>query len=82
MPVAAWRHANRQRFNQQKKENYARGRGNVSNERQGWMIHEDDMIIDPLRPCDRRLAKELGRSVQAIQIRRSRLKEKRKRIKK
>jgi hypothetical protein len=76
MTINAWRNANRRIFNEQKKRNYARGKGDVRKEKSGWMIYEDEMILSPRRPCDRELARELERSVQAIQVRRSRLRKK------
>jgi len=74
MPANDWRRANRDRFDRSKKRNYARGKKNPFNEKQEWTIEDSMRIVAPDRPNDRKLAEELGRSVQAIQVWRCRLK--------
>lgn len=69
-----WRVKNREAFNEGKKLNYARGKINVAHARDEWTLAQLEKIIQPGRSSDRTLAKELGRSVQAIQVMRSRLK--------
>ncbi len=44
------------------------------NSKNKWTAKEEDSILVPDRPNDMVLAKKLGRSVQAIQIKRSRIK--------
>jgi hypothetical protein len=70
----AWRENNRKVFESSKKKNYAKTREFAVNDGKIWLKMDERMITASGRPCDRILAKKLGRSVQAIQIRRSRLK--------
>ena len=54
--------------------NYKRNRDVSNNMRNGgeeWTDHEKERVLDEDRPSDRELSSELGRSVQAIQARRS-----------
>ena len=69
-----WRQRNPEKYNKSKSLNYARGATNTKNARTEWTGSEDKRILDPLRPKDRDLAEEMGRTVQAIQIRRCRIK--------
>lgn len=71
-----WRNKNRQTFNRGKARNYAKGATNQKNAKTVWTASENKCITDPRRPIDRKLAKKLGRTVQAIQIQRSRLRRK------
>lgn len=57
--------------NEARRKNYAATR--VDLPRRPWGQEEDRQIMAADRPLDRELAKKLQRSVQAIQIRRSRL---------
>jgi len=41
-----------------------------------WTLKDEQIILDPNRPCDVILSQNLGRSVRAIQIKRSRIKNK------
>lgn len=68
-----WRDSNRDQWNEGKKRNYAQGRENASNSKESWTSDDDSAICAENRPSDRELAKQLGRSVQAIQVRRTRL---------
>jgi hypothetical protein len=69
-----WRQANPERFNEHKKNNYAQTRKNAHNSSLPWSKNEEAAITAEARPSDRELSKKLGRSVQAIQIHRSRMK--------
>lgn len=66
----AWRKLHPEKWRRLRKENYARGRINCYRRRAPWSNEEDLRITAPDRPSDRELALELGRSVQAIQVRR------------
>lgn len=66
-----WRKLHPDEWRKYRKENYARGRINCHRRRAPWTNEEDNRITAPDRPKDRTLALELGRSVQAIQIRRN-----------
>ena len=68
-----WRNKNRKVWNKGKALNYLKGAAHQQNARTDWTIVQCDRITDPNRPCDRVLAQELGRTVRAIQIQRSRL---------
>ncbi|MDP3985391.1 MAG: hypothetical protein Q8P82_01385, partial [bacterium] len=69
-----WRNRNRDRFNESKKRNYAKGRRYARHTREFWSDWEILQIAADDRPSDRELARTLRRSVQAIQVKRSRLK--------
>lgn len=68
----AWRYRHPAGRNKQRRRNYARSRGG-EREREAWTPQEDAAVLEHA-VADRILAGELGRSVQAIQIRRARLK--------
>ena len=57
-----------------KKRNYSQTRKGAVNARDGWTLEQLRQITAEDRPIDRELAMKLGRSVQAIQIARSRAK--------
>ena len=59
--------------NDRRRRNYAAGAAGATRIRDPWEQHEDKAILSPERPTDRELAARLGRTVQAIQIRRTRL---------
>ncbi|HDQ22383.1 MAG TPA: hypothetical protein ENN28_00215 [Candidatus Uhrbacteria bacterium] len=61
------RHKQKKRY--YRKHNYSQA-ANVKR----WSEKEEKLILSPKRPGDVELAKQLSRSVQAIQIKRSRLK--------
>ena len=67
-----WRNNNRDIFNEQKKRYYGKSARNAHNYRKQW-THEEDNLVLKHEISDTELAKQIGRSVQAIQIRRSRL---------
>jgi len=69
-----WRNKNRKLFNAGKRRNYRRGETNRQNSGEPWTINECNLLTDLNRPSDRALAQELGRTVRAIQIQRSKLK--------
>lgn len=58
--------------NEARAANYAKGRAHATNARQRWTQEEDRAVARHDVP-DRVLAERLGRSVQAIQVRRARL---------
>jgi hypothetical protein len=66
-----WRDNNRKIFEEGKKRNYSKSRPNARNSRQMWVGADDILILAKDRPSDFELSKKIGRSVQAIQIRRS-----------
>ena len=72
-----WRIRHRQAHNKAKRRYYAKHREdplNKKNAGQEWTIKEIDLITEASRPVDRVLARVIGRSVQAIQVMRARLK--------
>ena len=56
-----------------KKKYCQRNAVNRKNSGSHWTIEEERLVLSEGRPCDRVLARELGRSIQAIQIKRSKL---------
>lgn len=56
-----------------KKRNYERGARHRWNAHLWWKPEHDAMITAPDRPTDRESAKVIGRTVHAIQVRRSKL---------
>lgn len=72
MNKVKWRRENPEKWNEAKKLNYARGAADCFSKGHKWSPDEDQMIKDP-QYTDRQLNKLLGRSVQAIQVRRSRI---------
>lgn len=73
-----WRNNNPQAWAAQKKRNYKLGKPLGAKPRRVWTSHEDILITMPDRAEDRELAKKLHCSVQAIQVRRSKLLKQRK----
>ena len=72
-----WRIRHPQARNKGKRRYYAKHREdplNKKNAGQEWTIKEMDLITDANKPVDRVLAHVIGRSVQAIQVMRARLK--------
>lgn len=67
-----WRNNHRDIFNEQKKRYYSKSALNAQNFKKQW-THEEDNLVLKHEISDNELAKQIGRSVQAIQIRRSRL---------
>ena len=66
------RRNNRENRNRARRENYAQTRLPGFPTLRRWSDSEIRAIMDPKKPLDRVLARELNRSVQAIQIKRSR----------
>jgi hypothetical protein len=66
-----WRLRNPDKRNKGKKINYSKTRKNAKNTGRPWGDHEVRRIFSTDRPSDRELSVELGRSVQAIQVKRS-----------
>ena len=67
-----WRNNNRDIFNEEKKRYYSKSARDAYNFKKQW-THEEDNLVLKHEISDAELAKQIGRSVQAIQIRRSRL---------
>jgi hypothetical protein len=72
--------SSREKRNEIRRNNYASSRPPEGTPRRRWERHEDRAILERIWPStaehgltDRQLAAHLGRSVQAIQIRRSRI---------
>ena len=70
-----WRQLYPQKWNEMKKRNYSKTAVGNANHRQLYTDHEDSLILDP-PGTDRELHKMIGRSIQAIQGRRVKLKKK------
>ncbi len=68
-----WRKRNPEKQYRSKLANYRQTQG-APNTGSLWTEREDRSITSPERPCDRELSKLLGRSMKAIQNRRSVLK--------
>ena len=66
-----WRRENVDLRNAFRKKNYEKGAKYKKNHRTPWTQEDIARIISPDRSTDRELAKELGRTVQAIQTRRA-----------
>jgi len=69
-----WRKKNKARRNKERYENYLRGNKNAFNRWQPWLTRDDVLVTDWLDGTDRQLAVLIGRSVRAIQARRTKLK--------
>ncbi len=70
-----WKKKHPAEVNEQKKKNYAQTRSNAVNKRNRWTLKEiDEILTSPL--TDRELSTKLGRSVQAIQLKRTKCKRK------
>lgn len=70
----AWRLANPEMRQAGKKRNYAKSRKTAVNCRKRWSFNEDLKIMAADKLADSVLAVELGRSTQAIEQRRHKLK--------
>ena len=68
-----WRDKNREATNEMKKRNYHISTKYAVNNKMPWTKEEEKLILEHSM-TDRQLAQKLGRSVQAIQVRRSKLK--------
>lgn len=72
-----WRAANPEKWKRmrkaQKERYYAATRRNNRRRGKSWTAEEDRMIVARRRPSDRELSARLGRSMQAIYRRRSKL---------
>ncbi len=68
-----WQKTHPEARNTIKKRNYARGKTSTSKKREQYLSDEIQLILAKER-SDRELAKLLGRSVQAIQVKRVRIK--------
>ena len=68
-----WRDKNKEAHNEMKKRNYHMSTKYATNNKRPWTKEEEKMILEH-SITDRQLAQKLGRSVQAIQVRRSKLK--------
>lgn len=75
-----WRKKHPEAWKQQKALYYARNAIYNWNTGTRWLSSEKVQILDPKRPCDRVLAQQLGRSVKAIQEKRTRVTAKHKEI--
>ncbi len=69
-----WRLRYPDRRNSQKKRYYKKTAVGAKNSRIKWTTKEIDSIIASNKPRDTVLAKKLGRSVEAIQVKRSKIK--------
>ncbi len=68
-----WKNKHPVEVNEHKKKNYAQSRVNAVNKRNLWTLKEiDEILTSPL--SDRELSEKLGRSVQAIQVKRTKCK--------
>ena len=72
--TSEWRQSNRSAWNRSRQKYRDRNRDDPHNVRrsgQEWTTEEMDLITAPDRPSDRRLSSRLGRTISAIQIKRS-----------
>ena len=69
-----WRFRHPKERHTDKKRYYNRHNKNRINSRAEWTLSEMALIVAPDRPLDRILSQKLGRSVEAVQIKRCRLK--------
>lgn len=60
--------------NAQRKENYDKGRGNISNSHMCWTERETRMVTGEFKGTDRELGLLIGRTVRAIQAQRTKIK--------
>lgn len=67
-----WRDKRRDLWNMQKQRNYAQSRGGKVTRRR-WTEEEDQQVLNGNEASDGALSKHLNRTVQAIQVRRSKL---------
>lgn len=68
-----WRLTHRKGRNQQRRKNYQKT-AKARNSRLAWKTKDVNIIMASDKPCDTVLAQELGRSVQAIQGKRAKIK--------
>ena len=68
----AWRKRNNATWQKEKRKYYKQFEVGASNSHQRYTIREEDMIINKKYP-DRVIARKIGRSIKAIQVRRARL---------
>lgn len=68
-----WRKGHPETRNAGRKRHYEQSRPGARNSKERWTTEHDALIIADGRPSDRQLAAQLGRSMQAIQIRRMRI---------
>ena len=71
-----WRIRHPEKRQKDKRAYYAKHRENIQNQensRQEWTLLEINRITAPDRPADSILAKQIGRSVQAVQEKRAQL---------
>ena len=73
-----WKHPAARRL--QRNRYYEKGAQYQHNAKIHWSDAEERRIVAPRRPCDRILAQQLGRTVRAIQVRRVRVKNEKRRI--
>jgi hypothetical protein len=66
-----WRYRYPQKRNLERRRYYARLAQGCPNAREPWSKQDIEAILAPNRPSDRELARSLGRSVQAVHVRRS-----------
>lgn len=71
LKLKAWRQENKEKRNGYRKGNYAQTRPNARYAKKFWSDADVKKIFDPNRPPDRVLSLELGRSVEAIQVKRT-----------
>ena len=68
-----WKRRHPEETNEQKKRYYSKSLGNAVNRRRGWTSKEiEEILTSPL--SDNELSIKLGRSVQAIQVKRAKCK--------
>jgi len=68
-----WRKKNPQKWAAMKKKNYSKSRKNAINGNRLWKAEDVALITAEDRPTDAELSKLIGRSVQAIQVKRAKL---------
>lgn len=68
-----WRKTHPKTRNEGKKRHYAKSRVGARNKNARWNLQDETLILAEDRPIDAKLAVTLGRSVQAIQVKRTKL---------
>lgn len=71
--VKKWRKAHPEKRTEQRRRYYDNTPNAGNSSKEPWTREQDRAITEPNKPTDRELAVRLGRSVRAIQVRRTRI---------
>ncbi|MFA5777111.1 MAG: hypothetical protein WC906_01600 [Parcubacteria group bacterium] len=75
-----WRNSHRGTYQAGKNRYYARGRVFARNGGGAWTEEDECLIVATDRPCDREIAKKIGRSIDSIQVHRVAVRNRNKKI--